>query len=202
MNISKIISMFDDHPGIGIIIALGVSIIWPVLYYGLIIPLYKKLQRPKLVAKVLETYGALSEKGSLYLFNISVLNIGKRVFYPKNWNAKIKYANEKKIHDAIVVLERHLEMPIKNIRDNIYIQKRLKIENIKYIQNYPILQPQKLICGYIAIEVPSEKGDKNIDQLVFELNDFKGSKRHITIDFKSIKSNELFHDDSIWEPIK
>lgn len=157
----------------------------------------------KLVAKINESYTAFNaKKENLYLFNISILNIGKKDFYPKTWDVKVKYIGEEKIWNTILTQARYFEIPIKNIQDNLYAQKRLKTENIRYIQRYPILHQGELISGYIAIEVPEHHQDLNIDKIFIEVSDFAETKRNVNIDYNDLKPEELFYDDSIWEAIK
>jgi hypothetical protein len=153
----------------------------------------------ELVVKITESYANMSEKGNLYLFNISIVNVGRKNFYPLTWTAKIKHLGEDVYINTELMPARYAEMYIKNIKDNDQSRKRLKTENIKYIQSNPVIESEKLINGYLFLTAQDYNEDKNIDSIIIEITDFKSIQRQILIDYKKLKPGDLFHDDSIWD---
>lgn len=165
-------------------------------------PIYKLFfSKPKLVSKIMETYSNIVPGGNIYLFKIAIVNIGNKDFYPKIWRGKVRYSKDDKYHKALLMPARYFEMQVIGVKDIPTKIKKLKVNNIQYIQSFPILEKKRLISGYIAFQVPGYSQDKNIEKIIFEVSDFRKRIKKLKINFKEIKSEDLFHDDSIWQDI-
>lgn len=155
--------------------------------------------KPILVSKINESYGSSGPYGNVLLFKISIVNIGKKNFYPKTWDAEIAYSEED-LHKVTLMPMRYLKMTIADINGN-GVPSELKVNDIQYIQTYPILAKDQLISGYIAILDKGNNTNKNIDEIILKITDFKGMEKQIRIDYKNLRPEDLFNNDSIWEKV-
>ena len=154
--------------------------------------------RIRLDSKIIEAYSARGDAGFMYLFRLSIINTGKKPFYPKIWRAKLKHRGDQRFHDVTPIMARYFQIPIRDVKGS-EVDKKLKTENIRYIQTVLALKPAQLVDGYIILLDDETLDDRNIDQIIIELQDYKNKDKTIQFEYNEIVSTDLFHDDSIWE---
>ena len=110
--------------------------------------------------------------GLIDIFNLSMINTGEKVFYPNKWSIKIKYQNGE-IHNVSTFVAKDIFMVGKDFQGN-QLVSRLKVEDIKYIQNYPIISPGQLVTGYLILRDNNYSSQQKIDSILITLVDFSG----------------------------
>ena len=73
----------------------------------------RNFPRTKLESKLTEVYYSIGDGFMFYVFNLSVINVGKMPFYPKDWRVRIKRDGDMNFHDVKLLLARHVRMPIR-----------------------------------------------------------------------------------------